>query len=83
MSQVRLECDVRFQISCAYRLSLVAGTAAYDRVHPELLEAIGAGKIAGLEDLITSKIALEDVVEKGFRALLENRDAHGSSTSMS
>ncbi|KAF5384211.1 hypothetical protein D9615_003458 [Tricholomella constricta] len=55
---------------------VLTGIAAYDRVHPKLLEAIAEGKITGLEDLITGKIALENVVEKGFRALLDNRDAH-------
>lgn len=50
---------------------------AYDRVHPELLEAIAAGKIAGLEGLITRKVALKDVVDKGFLALLHDKDAHG------
>ncbi|KAF8064978.1 alcohol dehydrogenase GroES domain protein [Lyophyllum atratum] len=54
---------------------VLTGTAAYDRVHPELIEAIAAGKIPGLEELITRKIALEDVVEKGFRALLDDKDA--------
>ncbi|KAG5352461.1 hypothetical protein C0989_002171 [Termitomyces sp. Mn162] len=54
----------------------LTGTSLYDRVHPELLEAVKAGKITGLEDLITRKIALEDVVEKGFKALLRNKDAH-------
>lgn len=53
------------------------GTAAYDRVHPELLEAIAAGTIPGLEELITSKIAIDDVVEKGFRVLLEDKGAQG------
>ncbi|KAG6907319.1 hypothetical protein DXG01_009438 [Tephrocybe rancida] len=56
-----------------------ARSASYDRVHPELLEAIGSGKIPGLEDLITSKISIDDVVEKGFHALLNNKDAQGLS----
>ncbi|KAG6878828.1 hypothetical protein C0992_007406 [Termitomyces sp. T32_za158] len=54
----------------------MTGILAYDRVHPELLAAVGSGKIPGIEDLITRKIALEDVVEKGFNALLHNKDAH-------
>ncbi|KAG6872562.1 hypothetical protein C0995_008835 [Termitomyces sp. Mi166 len=54
----------------------ITGIAAYDRVHPELLEAVGAGKITGIEDLITRRIALDDVVEEGFHTLLHNRDAH-------
>ncbi|KAG6824807.1 hypothetical protein H0H92_005738, partial [Tricholoma furcatifolium] len=35
------------------------------------------GKIPHIEDLITAKIAIEDVVEKGFHALIENKDSHG------
>lgn len=53
------------------------GPAAYDRVHSELLEVIAAGKIPGLESLITRKVALEDVVESGFNTLLNDKDAHG------
>ncbi|KAF9461749.1 alcohol dehydrogenase GroES domain protein [Collybia nuda] len=52
----------------------LTGTAAYDRVHPELLEALEAGKITGIEQLITRRVALEDVVEKGFLALLNDKD---------
>lgn len=55
------------------------GSAAYDRVHPELLAAVGSGKIPGIEDLITRRIALEDLVEKGFNALIHDRDAHSQS----
>ncbi|OBZ76638.1 (R,R)-butanediol dehydrogenase [Grifola frondosa] len=49
----------------------------YDRVRsrsPELLEAVAEGRFAGLEELITSKIALEDVVEKGIKTLLDDKD---------
>ena len=46
----------------------------YDRVHSEMLEAVGAGKFVGLEKLITRKIGLEDVVEKGIKALMEDKE---------
>jgi len=55
--------------------AFLTGSAAYDREHPELLEALSAGKINGIQDLITSKIALKDVVEKGFRTLLAEKDS--------
>lgn len=42
-----------------------------------MLEAVAAGKIPGIESLITGKIAIEDVVEKGFLALVNGKDAHG------
>ncbi|KAJ3554046.1 hypothetical protein NM688_g3309 [Phlebia brevispora] len=52
----------------------ISGILGYDRVHAELLEAIAAGKFQGLEKLITRKIALDDVVEKGIKALLKEKD---------
>jgi hypothetical protein len=51
---------------------------AYDRVHPEVIEAVAAGKFGGIEDLITAKIPIDDVVEKGFKALLNDKAAHGT-----
>ncbi|TFK73163.1 alcohol dehydrogenase GroES domain protein [Pluteus cervinus] len=53
----------------------VTGTSAYDRIHSEVLEAVAAGKILGIEKLITRKIAIEDVVEKGFKTLLADKDS--------
>ncbi|KAF9011734.1 alcohol dehydrogenase GroES domain protein [Cyathus striatus] len=52
----------------------LTGTLCYDRVHAELIQAVAEGKIPGIEELITSKIAIEDVVEKGFLALLNEKD---------
>ncbi|CAA7266297.1 unnamed protein product [Cyclocybe aegerita] len=52
----------------------VTGSVVYRDDHPELLEAVESGKIKGLEDLITRKIALEDVVEKGLKALINEKD---------
>ena len=53
------------------------GTAAYNGIHPEMLEAVAAKKIKGIEKLITRKIAIEDLVEKGIMALLHEKDKHG------
>jgi hypothetical protein len=46
-------------------------------VHPELLEAMAAGKISGIEELITRRVAIEDVVEKGFLTLVNDKDSQG------
>lgn len=52
------------------------GTAAYNGIHPEMLEAVASGKIKGMEEFITRKIAIEDLVEKGIMALLHEKDKH-------
>ncbi|KAF8229168.1 theronine dehydrogenase [Tricholoma matsutake] len=51
------------------------GSIAYDGIHPEVLIAVAAKKIVGIEDLITSKIAIEDIIEKGFQALLNDKSS--------
>ena len=52
-----------------------AGTAAYTGIHPELLQAVSKGLFTGLESLITSKVELNDVVQKGILALLNHKDS--------
>jgi len=50
-------------------------TIGYEtRVFPELLRAVGEGKLDGIDALITRKIGLEEVVDKGINALLEEKD---------
>ncbi|CDO76776.1 hypothetical protein BN946_scf184978.g5 [Trametes cinnabarina] len=56
----------------------MSSVLAYDRVHPEVVEAVGQGKFDGLETLITRRISFEDFVEKGIKALLHEKDQHGS-----
>jgi threonine dehydrogenase-like Zn-dependent dehydrogenase len=34
------------------------------------------GKFSGVSQMVTSRIALEDVVEKGFEELVSNKDRH-------
>ena len=53
----------------------------YTGVHPELIEAVAAGKIPGLEEMITRKIGLEDVVKDGIMALLNDKDSQGETLS--
>lgn len=52
----------------------LTSTIGCDRVHAELIQAVASGKLTGLEELITSKIALEDTVEKGIMALINEKD---------
>ncbi len=52
------------------------GAMAYNNAYPEVIEAIAQGYIQGIEDLITDKIQIEEVVEKGFLALLNRGDMH-------
>lgn len=58
------------------------GTAAYNGIHPEMLEAVAAGKFKGIEKLITRKIPIEDLVEKGIMALLHEKDKHGENLTL-
>nr|VWP01421.1 Aspartyl proteinase [Ganoderma boninense] len=53
------------------------GALAYNRVHGEMLEAVAAGKFDGLENLITRRITLEELVEKGIKALMYEKDEQG------
>ncbi|KAL7284768.1 hypothetical protein ACG7TL_002075 [Trametes sanguinea] len=62
---------------------VVLRVLAYDRVHAEVVEAVGQGKFDGLESLITRRIGFEDFVEKGIKALLHEKDQHGESPSLS
>ncbi|KDQ56719.1 hypothetical protein JAAARDRAFT_179362 [Jaapia argillacea MUCL 33604] len=57
-----------------FRELTYTGIISYDRVHPEVIQAVASGKLGSFEDIITSKIAIEDVVEKGFKALIEEKD---------
>ncbi|KAM6501141.1 alcohol dehydrogenase GroES domain protein [Amanita muscaria] len=51
----------------------LTGTICYENDHPEVIAAIATGKITGIEEFISRKIALEDVVEKGFKALIQEK----------
>ncbi|THU77314.1 hypothetical protein K435DRAFT_812575, partial [Dendrothele bispora CBS 962.96] len=47
----------------------IGGIYAYTGVHPELIQAVADGRFKGLDELITKRIKLEDVVEKGIKVL--------------
>ncbi|KAJ9637944.1 hypothetical protein H2204_004534 [Knufia peltigerae] len=40
----------------------------------EMMDMMGEGKLEGYEKMVTSRVALEDVVAKGFEELVNNRD---------
>jgi (R,R)-butanediol dehydrogenase/meso-butanediol dehydrogenase/diacetyl reductase len=48
---------------------------AYNHVHPEVIDAINSGILTGLEELITSRIGIEDTVPQGFEKLLTEKDS--------
>ena len=49
----------------------------YSNEHPELLQAMAEGRFHNLESLITRRVGLEDFLEKGIKALLNEKDEHG------
>ena len=50
---------------------------AYDDTDfAEVVANFVAGKYEGVESMVTSRIALEDLPEKGFEELVRNRDGH-------
>ncbi|RFU33284.1 hypothetical protein B7463_g3055, partial [Scytalidium lignicola] len=53
------------------------GSFSYtDEDFSETVEAFSAGKFYGIEKMVTSRILLEDVVEKGLVELIERKDDH-------
>ncbi|KAF4579345.1 hypothetical protein EYR36_001155 [Pleurotus pulmonarius] len=52
----------------------LTGIICYDGEHPELLKEVAAGKFPNIEDLITRKIALKDLVEQGMEVLVKEKD---------
>lgn len=49
----------------------VKGTIAYRNIFPQVIALIDSGKMK-VEDLITSKITLDEIVEKGFEPLVND-----------
>ncbi|PIL28856.1 hypothetical protein GSI_08902 [Ganoderma sinense ZZ0214-1] len=54
----------------------LANSVIYADDHPEMLEALGQGRFGDLSSLITRRIPLEDFVEKGIKALINEKDQH-------
>jgi len=55
------------------------GAVAYDNALTEVIEAISSGQIQGLDNLITDRIEMEEIVKKGYLTLLNQGDEHGKS----
>lgn len=51
------------------------GVATYQKGDfQEVLAAISSGRMTNVEQMITKKIGLDEVVEQGFRALVKDKD---------
>ncbi|KAI0819876.1 alcohol dehydrogenase GroES domain protein [Trametes gibbosa] len=57
---------------------ILSSVLGCDRVHADMLNAVAEGSfpVDGMESLITRRIPLEDLVEKGIKALLHEKDEH-------
>ncbi|MFD0662610.1 zinc-binding dehydrogenase [Thermocatellispora tengchongensis] len=53
----------------------VLGVLAYCDDHPDTIRLLADGKIDA-ERFITGRVRLEDIVERGFRELIGNKDEH-------
>lgn len=49
----------------------IEGTAAYRNIFPQVIALISSGRLP-VEKLITSVISLDEIVEKGFEALVKD-----------
>ncbi len=47
-----------------------------DKDFAETVEAFRSGKFKGAGKMVTSRILLDDIAEKGFRELVDNKDDH-------
>ncbi|KAF2494396.1 threonine dehydrogenase [Lophium mytilinum] len=65
------------QLDLMFKEIMVRGSLAYDdRDFRETVEAFVDGKFKGVETMVTSRIHLDDVPEKGFAELIKNKDDH-------
>jgi threonine dehydrogenase-like Zn-dependent dehydrogenase len=55
----------------------ITSSRAYDDVDfKETVAEFVKGSFKGVEKMVTSRIALDDIVEKGFENLVERKDEH-------
>jgi threonine dehydrogenase-like Zn-dependent dehydrogenase len=55
----------------------IIGSRAYDdEDFEETVEEFVKGSFKGVEKMVTSRISLDDIVEKGFENLVERKDEH-------
>lgn len=55
---------------------MTASRAYSDEDYAATVDAFVNGKFPGFEKMVTSRIALPDITEKGFKQLIENKDEH-------
>ena len=53
-------------------------TIGYDKVDAEVIKLLAEGNFPGIEKFITRKIGFEDVVEKGIKALVAEKDTQSA-----
>ncbi|EIW87271.1 alcohol dehydrogenase GroES domain protein [Coniophora puteana RWD-64-598 SS2] len=61
---------------CLTKELTIIHSNAYSGEHPGLIKSVADGRISGLDKLITARVALEDVVDKGMQALVREKDSH-------
>jgi (R,R)-butanediol dehydrogenase/meso-butanediol dehydrogenase/diacetyl reductase len=52
----------------------LVGTSAYANDHAAVIKLLQEGKLGDVEQYITGRIAVEDVVEQGFKQLVHNKE---------
>lgn len=52
------------------------GSQAYANEYPAVLKAIADGRIRHVEDMITKRVGLSDIVAGGFEELVQNKNDH-------
>ena len=57
-------------------LILRTSHSAHETDVTTIIEMIAQGKLQGYEDMVTSRVYIEDVVEKGLLELINNKDNH-------
>lgn len=66
-----LELDITGQLTMQDRV--LGSSIGYANDHPEAIELVRSGKV-NLAPFITSRILVDDIVEQGFRRLMEHKD---------
>ncbi|KAI0649781.1 L-threonine 3-dehydrogenase [Trametes meyenii] len=61
---------------CLAKEIVLANSLGYGGTHPEVIEAVAQGKFDNLDALVTLRVPLDEVVEKGLRALTHEKDQH-------
>ncbi len=64
---------------CGFATDSASDSVVYADDHPEMLDALSGGRFGDLASLITRRIPLEDLMEKGIKALIHEKDQHGTS----